>query len=222
MSAMTCVVNAICRLNPELIIDSEDDPVTILVSGDWTKTARLLDGIGATTAAVTITHVAAGIHDIDFTPTAVGNWSVEYSVVVDGETVRFDPQFVQVQTAAQADPAGALNGNTVVISGPATASGDFRITQGNVYSIANGNPLTWTLTDAPDLTGETVTFSATGTALEVTCTVTGAGTSSQVVKAELTSDQTDALALTVRKYRLRATLADVDLAKGALIIQPAT
>lgn len=204
-----------------ILRDNSNVAITGKVSGDFSVVEAYDIATPGTTAAVTLTEIASGKYRISFVPTTTESWASHVVYNTGGVFREFDERY-EVQTAAQADPAGALNGNTVVISGPATASGDFRITQGNVYSIANGNPLTWTLTDAPDLTGETVTFYATGTSLEITCTVTGAGTSSQVVKAELTSDQTDALALTVRKYRLRATLADVDLAKGALIIQPAT
>ena len=99
---ITAVVNVVANLKAELLTDASGTPVTTKVNGDWTKAARLLGS--ATTTTPTITHKANGVYDIAFTPTAVGNWSVEYSVVVDGETVYFDPQFVQVIPAA-ADPA---------------------------------------------------------------------------------------------------------------------
>lgn len=157
-----------------------------------------------------------GRHLLTYTPSVAGRhlWEGETS---DGIPVTLD---WDVLTVAQADPASALGSNTVTISGPATASGDFRLTQGDVYSIALGNELSWTLTGAIDLTGETVIFYAIDAGISITGTVTGAGTATQVVQAELTSNQSGALPLTTRRYELRATVADVTLATGSLIVVP--
>ena len=56
------------------------------------------------------------------TDTTFINWSVEYSVVVDGETVYFDPQFVQVIPAA-ADPSAIADALSTVQDTLENASG---------------------------------------------------------------------------------------------------
>lgn len=117
---MNAVVGVATYLASERVVDGDGDPVTTLVNGDWTKTAILLGT--ATTATPTITHRANGVYDISATFSVVGVWSVEYSVVVDGETILFEPQTVQVLTAAQADPlSSTLSAYAIGTAGEAIA-----------------------------------------------------------------------------------------------------
>jgi hypothetical protein len=103
---MIVQVSTATYIGSERLVDATSTPVTTKVNTDWTKTATLLGT--ATTATPTITHRANGYYDISCTFPSVGVWSVEYSVVVDGSTVVFDPRTVQAFTAAQIDPVTAL------------------------------------------------------------------------------------------------------------------
>lgn len=191
---------------------------TIYLGLEGETFTRSYSAIGATSTALslTATDLGDGYYRATFTPSSAGVhvWIGKSS---SGIPVSFSWDVV---TAQQADPAASLGSNPVNASGPATSSGDFRLIQGDAYTISGGNPLSWTLTGAINLVGETVTFVPVGSGLSITCTVTGAGTTTQTVKAELTSNQTAAFALTLRLYELRATVADVTLAKGVVIIQP--
>jgi hypothetical protein len=154
---MNRVVNTAVYLKPQLVLDIDDAPVTTKVNGDWTKTARLLGA--STTAVPTITHHANGYYDIAVTFPAVGNWSVEYSVVVDGVTVTFDPQLVEVLTAPQFDPVAYLAGASVTLVSPLSADGGtLTIYQGDSYAAAQTRQISWNLTGQPDLTTATVTL----------------------------------------------------------------
>lgn len=189
---ITAVVNQTADCAPEIVTDVDGEPVTALVDGDWTKAARLIGG--ATTAVVTIEHVADGEYDISFTPTAVGNWAVTYSVTLDGddEPTRFTPQLVQVQTAAQADPAAALAATDITVVSPVSETSDIALVIGDAAA------LSWDSDGWADLTGDTVTFQAYkvvtdgavfATALAVT--VTDAGEATQTLAITLSGTQTD-------------------------------
>lgn len=223
---MTAVVGSTAYLKPETLLDADGNPVTTKVDGDWTKSARLLGG--ATTATPTITHVANGIYDIAVDLDTVGNWSVEYSVMVDGETVLFEPQIVNVVTPAQADPlaapvAGYADGTagarlyrigtgTVQVSAPVAESGAVTIVQGDDYAADTGSALEWALTNAPDLTDAAwvrlMLIQNGGPVVTVDCAVSGAGTATQTVTAELTAAQTASLDVKVTTFRARAQLAN--------------
>lgn len=214
---MNAVVNTVARLKPELLTDSSGMPVTTKVNGDWTKTARLLDGIGATTATLTITHKASGYYDPSFTPTAVGNWSVEYSVVVDGETVYFDPQFVEVIStvhaallesglnAADVARIRLIGSGTVSLSPTAADPSIVPITRGDDETVSISEPDSgWpSLVSAQSVT-LTLINRVGGIVLTVTGTVTSSTPGSQAVSFELTDTQTGSLRIGAAAYRFSA------------------
>ncbi|MCC6314209.1 MAG: hypothetical protein IT337_09340 [Thermomicrobiales bacterium] len=218
---ITAIVSTAVYLKPELLLDANGDAVTTKVNGEWAKTARLLGT--ATTATPAITHVAGGVYDISVTFSAIGYWSVEYSVTVDGETVFFDPVLVRVITAAQADPAAALSGVSVVTVSPIDTSND-RITlvRGDAYLNADGRAVAFTVT-SPSLVGATATLVfrtyAGVEALSKAMTISGT-----TVRVDLTSVETAALTTgtPIYKYEVVATLSGgstATLAQGVVWVQ---
>jgi hypothetical protein len=228
---MIVQVNVATYLASERLLDADLVPVTTKVNGDWTKTATLLGT--ATTATPTITHRAGGIYDILATLTATGVWSVEYSVVVDGETILFDPQTVTVVTAAQADPAGSLSGSRYTTTSPIAQSGLVTIVRGDDYNAADGvgRKLEWVEEDGdnwPDLTSATIAFGAVNT-LHTTQTITASGSvivatgEEKTVRVEVPASATATKTPGTYKFTVRATLPTssrkVTLVKGTLVLE---
>lgn len=231
---MIVQVNTATYIASELLLDAGLSPVTDKINGDWTKTATLLGT--ATTATPTITHRANGYYDVLVTFPSVGVWSVEYSVVVNGETVRFDPKTVQVVTAAQFDPASDVRTvltdsraakidliGSYAVSGPTTdlTSTDIELIRGSDYLTADGRARTWTSDAWADLTDATISFVVTAgrTAVVSNTGTVVTPTGDAVVSVELTGDDVDAIdaTITITTYVLSAVLGTggtVVLAKG--------
>ena len=111
---ITSVVNTTAYV-PFTLLDSLGSVVTGKGNSDFTKSAYLVS-TPATTASPTVAENASGTYRIAFTPTVVGTWHCTWSVVVDGETVRYE-ETVQVVTASQNDilstAASGYAGNTI-------------------------------------------------------------------------------------------------------------
>lgn len=217
--SLTAVVDTAISI-PFTLTDANGDTVAGKVNADFTATAYLASA-PATTATPTVTEVSGGDYVVTLTPDDTGVWSVRWSVVVDGETVRYG-EIVQVVTAAQYDPVQALAGASITLVSPVAASADVTLYAGDDYASSEARALVWTLTGAPDLTGATVTWLAawhSGT-LSQAGVVSDAGEAAQTVTVQLTDTQTAALpAAEIVRYDLGATLANgnkVTLARGAV------
>jgi hypothetical protein len=162
---MIVQVSTATYLQPIVLRDFDGNAVTDKGNADFDAVATLQDDDAPddpTTIALTVTHTGNGIYSQKGTFPETGVWSVLTSVDVDGETIE-DIQTVQVVTAAQADPAGALSGVNVAYNGPVTQSGDVEIFRADDYAETDNRELPWTLTNVaslPDLTGATVTLYA--------------------------------------------------------------
>lgn len=90
-----------------------------------------------------------------------------------------------------------------------------RLTQGDDYSTIGQGPIEFTISNAPNLVGATITLEITqGATAAVTATGTlasGIYPAAQVVQVPLTDTQTNGLARAAYGYRLRAVLSNGDV-----------
>lgn len=120
-------------------------------------------------------------------------------------------------------------GAAVTVVAPVVSASEIQMLAGYDYNDLADQALTWSFTDAPDLTGATVDIvkvDTSETSYGFTVTVSGAGTATQTVKAEVTSAMTLALATAGTKvalaFRIKATLsntAQLVLAEGIMTIR---
>jgi hypothetical protein len=122
-----------------------------------TSTARLA-GSATTVSATSVTDRGNGDYDITITFPSVGTWRITSTATIDGETVP-DTTDVQVETAAQADPAAALAAVDITLVSPLSPDGGtLRLIQGDSYAAAQSRQISWDLTGQPDLSAATTTL----------------------------------------------------------------
>jgi hypothetical protein len=104
---MSYVVNV--AINDILVLrDNSNVAITGKATSDFLVHEAFLKSNPATTAPVTITHVATGTYQFSFTPTQTGDWWGHY-VYNSGGVYREEQETFSVITAQQADPAAALD-----------------------------------------------------------------------------------------------------------------
>jgi hypothetical protein len=218
------VVNVPTYLTPIVLRDADNEAVTDKVNADFDSVATLLDENAAdepTTITMTVTHIGNGRYMPSGTLTETGLWEVFSTTDVDGELFE-DMQAVQVVTAAQFDPAGALSGVSVTVTSPLnTQTKNLTVVQGTDYLASEDTAPSWVGTGWPNLTGADVDFTIRNgvtDVLTVAATVVTAGTGSQTVRAELTSVQTAALSRGIVYRYVLVTDGDDLLAKGRVIV----
>jgi hypothetical protein len=123
---------------------------------------------------------------------------------------------------------GTFGAGTITTTIPVVEDdGTITIVRGDDYKIADSRHFTFAYNSAtPDLTGATVRLKvwandAKSAFITGTCTVTGAGTATQTIKAELDADDTDDLEPGDRQYDVEATLSSgnvVTLMQGIAVV----
>lgn len=216
---------------PFLLRQFDGTPITGATDGTAYATdpvVKLLPS-GATTITPTITEIGAGWYSAVFTPTATGDWLYYHVYDADNDW----SETVQVETAAQADPAAALEG--FVATATATVSDtstDLTLRRGDTYR----RNLTITQPDGSlyDLNGATVWLtvkqrgdrSADDSAAVLKLYWVSGGASSGIVAASpsagviavtMTAAQTAALSVGSAIY-----CYDVQVEKSGLIDTPIT
>jgi hypothetical protein len=157
---------------------------------------------------------STGDYDVVFTPTVAGDYRMRWTGNASG--AEFTETW-RVVTAAQADPAAALAAASIGAPS-AVASGHVSLVAGNDYLVADGKQLTFVFGSSPNLSGLTVTFAITDTALAVVAAIAGAGTATQTATVELTAVQTAALSRGILyRYALTTSGNDV-LARGRVVV----
>lgn len=222
---IVAVVNTVCYV-PFTLLDADGAPETGKVNADWTKTAYLASTPATVATDEAVTETSGGGYVLAFTPTTSGTWYATWSVVVDGETVRFE-EIVRVVTSQQDDPVSAFTTASVTLTSPVAETGAIELYQGDDYATADSRSLSWSLTGAPSLSGATITWKLrdqTGTTA-LTKTATVSGSSPQIVRVQLTDDDTTSLTPSGAKqyrYDLAAVLSNgnkATLARGSATVK---
>lgn len=108
---------------------------------------------------------------------------------------------------------GLLGAGSVDFAGSAVNDNDgFEITQGDAYLNSDGLAFSWTFGASPSLSGATVVLRIQGpgaNVTQITCAVTGAGTGTQVVKADITAAQSLSFDPGNYSFDIQATLASL-------------
>jgi hypothetical protein len=156
-------------------------------------------GSATTVSATSVPDRSNGDYDALFTFPSVGTWRVTSTATIDGQTAT-DLTDVEVETAAQADPASVFQAGSISVATAVTPS-TLRLTliRGSDYLNADGTALAWTVT-SPSLVGATATlriFTYAGvTVISKAMTISGT-----TVRADLTSTETAALSLGTPAYK---------------------
>jgi len=97
--------------------------------------------------------------------------------------------------------------NKVSVSYPLTPDVDMSIVRGDDYNNSDSRAITFTLTNAPNLTGAAIKLYANmPTVFEKSMTVVTGGTGTQVVRLELSATETAAFTVGTFGYDIRAVL----------------
>lgn len=215
---MADVVNAPV-IDDFVLTDYSGAPITGKTTLDFATAIAYLKSDPETTEDLAITEqggvlAGTGTYMASFETATADKWGMVVVYNAGGVVRRFTGTFTVI-TAAQADPAGALAGATIVTGSPVAVTGEVDIYRGDAYASADARQLPWEITDAstiPDLTGATVTLYATHTANKSVSfvasgsVVTPTGSTRNVI-VQLTSEQTVALLDGEYAYSVVATPA---------------
>lgn len=189
-----------------------------------TLSAQLKDTTGANVGGA----ITTGFYEV-----GLGNYTWTYASIPDAHRglVVFSAAGV-VKAIAAINPEEAENtdvktstravAGSVTVSSPVSAAGNITVVRGDDYKQVDGRALSFTLTNAPSITGATLKFTAvnrsTGTTLVLTPTVTSA----TAFYAEMTKAQTATLGLgAIHAFDVQATLASgnvVTLVTGTMTV----
>lgn len=108
---------------------------------------------------------------------------------------------------------GQIGSGEVTFAGPVIGDDDsFEVIQGDDYLNADSRALSWTFGASPNLTGATVVMRInTPVTTVLTGTVTGEGTSSQVVKFDIPRTTTETFDVRNYRFDIQVTLADASV-----------
>lgn len=220
------------------LVDAAGDPITTAGDADFSESIdhEATDGTltAATVAAwahrnngryyATISNAQAGKYSgtIVYNGTPKQPFSWEADVITAAQA---DPVAASGLTAARAAKLDRIGTSVVQVSTPVADGNDIRLQAGDDYLDADDRALAWTFTSAPDLTSATaklLRIRMGAVSLDKAFTVSGAGTATQTVTAELTSTETDDLSpAKIGAYDLSCTLANghkVTLARGKVFV----
>jgi hypothetical protein len=187
-------------------------------NADSTPTGTLFVNGTSNAAAVTVTNQATGRYKAAVTlPTLSYGDLVELlitatvSSVTDSAVVWYDSKDIAFDASGQVE-IQASDVTITVVAPTVQDDGTFEIIQGDDYLITDARSINFTIGASPDLTGATVQLriqgEEAGDVVTGSCTVTGAGTSTQVIKAELTAANTATLPAQDCDYDLQVTDTD--------------
>lgn len=108
---------------------------------------------------------------------------------------------------------GQLGAGSITFTGPViAANNDFSVIQGDDYLNADGNAFSWTFGATPNLTSATVVLRIqTPTITQITGTISGAGTSAQIVRFDMSRTITGGFNPGNYSYDIQATLSSASV-----------
>ncbi len=102
------------------------------------------------------------------------------------------------------DTLALFAAQTVVVRTPVATERSITIYIGDSYRAADDRALEWDIGDSPDLTGFTLSSTIAGVAIS-TCSITGAGTASQILVVEPTAAETATMPRGMQDFSVIAT-----------------
>lgn len=199
-------------------VETDDIPITLYDADNVGRAGLSVASVarrkGVTVSATAVTDRGSGDYDLTYTFPSVGTWRVTSTATIDGEPAT-DITDVQVETAAQADPAAALAAGTVTVVSPLSPDGGtLRLIQGDSYAAAQSRQLSWTLSAQPDLTAAALTLTIVVKGVTVTKTgLSGSNLASgaPTITATLTKLDTAGFEPAIGLFDLSATIGSDEL-----------